>query len=152
MVQILFQITLTLFLLTMCLWISRVDFRERRIPDAASLPLVFTGLVICGFATNTVLADRLIGAGGGFLMFWLIGEVYFRLRGHEALGLGDAKLFAAAGSWLGWAYLPEVLLTATLMGLSFALLHPPSRKDGLAFGPWLAAGFVLSWLHLLFVS
>jgi prepilin signal peptidase PulO-like enzyme (type II secretory pathway) len=152
MIQILSQILLTLVLLSASLWISLTDFRERRIPDLASLPLIGVGLIFAGSATHVGLADRLIGMGAGFLMFWAIGEVYFRLRGHEALGLGDAKLYAAAGAWLGWAFLPEVLLLATLMGLAFAMLHAPSRKDGLAFGPWLVGGFILSWFHLLIIT
>lgn len=118
----------------------------------ASLPLICAGLVLSGYATEIGLPDRLIGMGLGFLIFWAIGEVYFRMRGNEALGLGDAKLYAAAGAWLGWSYLPEVLLIATLSGLLFAALRPQSRQEGLAFGPWLAAGMVLSWFHQLFVS
>lgn len=150
--QIIVQISLTGFLLAMGQWICRVDWREKRIPDLASLPLIGVGLVLSGYATEVALADRLIGTGLGFLVFWGIGEVWFRLRGHEALGLGDAKLYAAAGAWLGWSYLPEVLLFATFMGLAFAVVRLKARQEGLAFGPWLASGFILSWLHLLFLS
>ncbi len=117
-------------------WICRVDWREKRIPHLASLPLIGVGLVLSGYATEVALADRLIGTGLVFLVFWGIGEVWFRLRGHEALGLGDAKLYAAAGAWLGWSYLPEVLLFAAFMGLAFAVVRLKSRQEGLAFGPW----------------
>ena len=149
MFQIVPQIILTFLLLAFCLWICLVDFRERRIPDLASLPLICVGLALTGYATHIALADRLIGTGTGFLVFWAIGEAYFRVRGYEALGLGDAKLFAAAGAWLGWSYLPEVLLFASLMGILFAAFYPQSGKVGLAFGPWLAAGFILTWFHHL---
>lgn len=152
MSQIIFEMALSFLLLAVCLWIALIDFRERRIPDLASLPLIGAGLVLSGFATHIALADRLIGAGAGFLLFWVIGEAYFRLRGSEALGIGDAKLFAAAGAWLGWAFLPEVLLYATVSALLFASLYPRFRQDDLAFGPWLAAGFMIGWFHLLLVS
>lgn len=152
MSQIIFEMALSLFLLAACLWISLIDFRERRIPDLASLPLIGAGLLLSGFATHVLLADRLIGAGAGFVLFWGIGEAFFRLRGVEALGIGDAKLFAAAGAWLGWAMLPEVLLYATVSALLFAVLYPRFRQEGLAFGPWLAAGLLIGWLHLLLVS
>ena len=151
MFQITLQIILTFLLLGFCLWICLVDFRERRIPDLASLPLICVGLVLSGYATQVALADRLIGTGAGFLLFWAIGEAYFRVRSYEALGLGDAKIFAAAGAWLGWSYLSEVLLFASLSGLLFATVRPKFSKVDLAFGPWLAAGFILSWFHLLFV-
>ena len=143
------QIALTLLICAFGIWISVVDFREHRIPDAASLPLLAVGLGLSGYATQIALADRLIGMGLGFLLFWLIGALYFRRHGQEALGLGDAKLFAAAGAWLGWSALPIVLLLATLMGLAFAILRGRRETRGLAFGPWLMGGFILRWLHLL---
>ncbi len=125
-------------------WIAVVDFRDRRIPDWASLPLIALGLGLSGMASHIPLADRLIGAGVGFLLLWGIGEAFYRWRGVEGLGIGDAKLFAAAGAWLGWQALPGVLLIAAVMGLVFALL---TRGRELAFGPWLAAGFALVWAH-----
>lgn len=140
---------LTVVLAAMCVWIAVVDFREMRIPDLASLPLIAAGLVVSGVVSHVPLADRLIGAGAGFLTLWAIGEAYFRWRGAEALGIGDAKLFAAAGAWLGWAALPAVLLIAAAMGLAFAALRPANRQGGLAFGPWLAAALLVCWLHLI---
>lgn len=141
---------LTLALAAVCVWVAAVDFREMRIPDGASLPLIGFGLLLSGIVTAVPLADRLIGAGAGFLTLWAIGEAYFRWRGAEALGIGDAKLFAGAGAWLGWSQLPTVLLTAAVMGLVFSALRPAKPDQGLAFGPWLAAGFFISWLHLAF--
>ena len=63
---------------------------------------------------------------------------------EEGLGLGDAKLFAASGTWLGLPLLPYVLLIAALGGLAWALI---ARAQGrLAFGPWIALGFWCVWL------
>lgn len=149
MAGIIFTGILTTALAVVCGWIAIVDFRERRIPDLASLPLIAAGLGLTGLVSGVALADRLIGSGAGFLLLWALGEAYFRLRGQEALGIGDAKLFAAAGAWLGWAALPGVLLSAALMGLAFAALRPGPRQDRLAFGPWLAAGLLLGWLKLI---
>ena len=149
MANLFFSTGLTTALAAVCGWIAIVDFREKRIPDLASLPLIAAGLALSGLVTMVPLADRLIGSGVGFLLLWSIGEVHFRLRGQEGLGIGDAKLLAAAGAWLGWAALPAVLLIAALMGLAYAVLRPGLRQDGLAFGPWLAAGFLVCWLKLL---
>ena len=67
----------------------------------------------------------------------------------EGLGLGDAKLFAASGAWLGWQGLPPVLLIAALGGLGQAMLRAaPQRHRPLAFGPWIAVGFFSLWLWL----
>ena len=124
--------------------IAVIDLKTLRIPDVLSLPLVAMGLLVAGFSGVSVFAMHLIGAGLGFLVLAGFGEVFFRLRGREGLGLGDAKLFAAAGAWLGWQALPVVLLVAAVGGLVWAVLR---RQNGeVAFGPWLALGF---WLVLV---
>ena len=93
------------------------------IPDRLSLPLVALGLA---FGWGPV-ADRLWGmaAGGGLFLLLAIG--YRRLRGREGLGLGDVKLMAALGAWLGWALLPVVLLAASVIGIVMALLDGRRR-------------------------
>jgi leader peptidase (prepilin peptidase) / N-methyltransferase len=76
-----------------------------------------------------------------------MGEWYFRRYGQEGLGLGDAKLFAAAGAWLGWQALPMALLIAAVSGLVVALaLGKTARATPLPFGPALALGFWVTWL------
>lgn len=149
MVQVFLTIALTVGLIAVCLWIAVVDFRDQRIPDLASLPLAVCGLALSGAVSGVPLADRLIGAGLGFLLLWAVGEAVFRARGVEALGIGDAKLFGAAGAWLGWTALPMVLLIAAVMGLVYAALRPSARREGLAFGPWISAGLLVGWLHLV---
>ena len=139
--------------LALCLMtIAVVDWRSFRIPDAASLPLLAAGLALAwavpGLAgRETDFADHLIGAAGAYLFFAALGEVIFRRTGQEALGLGDAKLFGAAGAWLGWQALPVVLLIASLTGLAFAVIQ--RQRAGtrrIAFGPWIALGLMGTWL------
>ena len=88
-----------------------------------------------------------MGAAVGYASLAGFGALYFRLRRREGLGLGDAKLFAAGGAWLGWQALPLVLAVSAVTGLIFALVtrrRPPAAP--VAFGPWLALGIWLGWL------
>lgn len=123
--------------------IAIIDLKTLRIPDYLSLPLVAAGLVMAATGPSELFADHLIGAGSGFLLLAGLGEIFFRLRDREGLGLGDAKLYAAAGAWLGWQGLPNVMLLASIGGLCWALAHTRSKQ--IAFGPWIALGF---WLCL----
>jgi leader peptidase (prepilin peptidase) / N-methyltransferase len=126
--------------------IAVIDLRSFRIPDLLSLPLIAAGLAL-SHLRDLALADHLIGAALGFGLFAAIGSGYHRRHGIDALGLGDAKLFAAAGAWLGWQALPIVLLIAALGGLGFALLtRQTSRRCAIAFGPWLALGLWCVWV------
>lgn len=147
-------VSVTLALLGVLLAITVIDLRSYRIPDVLSLPLFAAGLALALLypdlgPVGPVFADHLIGGGAGFLLFALIGVVMFRRTGQEALGLGDAKLFGAAGAWLGWQALPMVLLISSLGGLLFALVV--WRKGGgraIAFGPWIALGFFAGWVRV----
>jgi leader peptidase (prepilin peptidase)/N-methyltransferase len=131
--------------------IGWIDFRTLRIPDALSLPLVGLGLCWSALQPEPALQAHLIGAIAGYGVLALIGGAFFRLRGTEGLGLGDAKLFAAAGAWLGWQALPQVLLIAALAGLIYVLTRKAvggPQVAQVAFGPWLALGFWLVWIWL----
>lgn len=139
------QLLATLGLLAVLVAIAAIDLRSLRIPDALSLPLVAAGLAVAPALRGTAFADHAIGAVAAFGLFALIGELHFRRRGTEGLGLGDAKLFAAGGAWLGWQALPMVLLIAALGGLAGAAVR--GRDRPLAFGPWLAAGIAVLWLY-----
>jgi leader peptidase (prepilin peptidase)/N-methyltransferase len=85
------------------------------------------------------------------LAFRGLSLAYRRLRHREGLGQGDAKLFAAAGAWLGTAALPQVILLATAAALAMAtglaLAGTRLRADtALPFGPFLALAIWLIWL------
>ena len=88
----------------------------------------------------------------GFLIFWAIGSAYHRRTGQDGLGLGDAKLFAASGTWLGYTALPYVLLIAAAGAMVFATLIQRMSNRQLAFGPGLALGFWLVWIKFQFVD
>lgn len=127
--------------------IALIDFRHYRVPDLLSLPLMLAGMALAWIDGPEALRDRVLGAAVGFGVLAAFGEAYFRLRGFEGLGLGDAKLFGAAGAWLGWQALPLVLLLAAGSGLCVALVTGVrGRAERIAFGPWIAFGFLLAWL------
>ncbi|HUF57697.1 MAG TPA: A24 family peptidase [Thermohalobaculum sp.] len=129
--------------------LAALDLRTMVLPNVLTLPLAAAGLAFAAAAAAYPL-DHLVGALVGYAAFAAIGRAWERTTGHEALGLGDAKLFAAAGAWVGWQGLPSVLLIASVAGLGLALLrtrlghglHAP-----LPFGPALAAGFWITWAH-----
>ncbi|WP_323764756.1 A24 family peptidase [Marinovum sp.] len=118
-----------------------VDLRQFRLPDALTLPLIVIGLGLALAGHGPPPLDAALGAVIGFAVFWTLGAVHFRLRRVEGLGMGDAKLLAAAGAWLGWQMLPWLVLAASLPALLFALLTRHGREDRIAFGLWLCLGF-----------
>jgi len=91
--------------------------------------------------------DALLGAAAGSGLLWVVAEGYFRLRGREGMGLGDVKMMAMVGAFLG---LKRTLLTVlvgsllgSVLGLLFMLLWSKGRDYELPFGSFLGAGALL---------
>jgi leader peptidase (prepilin peptidase)/N-methyltransferase len=125
------------------LTLAVIDGREFVLPDIIVLPLIPIGLLVV-WAIDP--AGHALGALAGFASFAAIAGVYRRVRGREGLGLGDAKLLAAAGAWLGWQTLPSVVLIAAASGLAFALAASACLDQPGRLGPYLALAFWLVWL------
>lgn len=146
------RIILSLVLGAFLLAIAVIDRRSHRIPDRLSLPLIALGLGQAAFA-GAAMPDHVLGAAGGYLALAGFGALHFRWRGTEGLGLGDAKLFAAAGAWLGWQALPLVLAIAAVGGLAHAVLAARARAgEAIAFGPWIALAIWICWILRLGAS
>ena len=107
--------------------ITFIDLDHLEIPNEVTLPGVLIGfggsLVLYPYSgAGVVWWSSLLGAlvGGGFLLA-LIGG-YALLTGREGMGLGDFKLMAMVGAFLGIQALPLVLFASAAQGLLYAVL------------------------------
>lgn len=129
-----------------------IDARHLLLPDALILPLIPAGIMLHAWVAPDRWLDHVWGAAVGFLLFAAIAGSYRWLRAREGLGLGDAKLLAAAGAWVGWIGLPSVIFLGAVFGLLTALAlrlrgRSVDRVTELPFGPGLAVAFWLVWLY-----
>ena len=109
------------------------------------------GLAVAWAQGGEAPLDQAIGAAAGFLALAGAAAAYRAMRKTEGLGLGDAKLLAAGGAWLGWAGLPSMLLIAALGALLFLGIERLAGQaravdDPTPFGPFLAGGLWTVWL------
>lgn len=89
------------------------------------------------------LAAALVLGGAGMALRW----VYRRFRAREGLGLGDVKLMAVAGLWIGLPLIPAFLVLGGLAGIVLALLwRGAGRGRVFPFGPALALSCYLCLL------
>ncbi len=125
--------------------LSVTDLEAGIIPDKVLLALAPLGL-----AYQYVAGDVALGLAGGALaggVAYAIRYGFKRLRGRDALGLGDIKYFAVAGLWLGPFGLPAFMVVSGVAGIAFALLW--RRLGGgreFPFGPALALGLFICLL------
>ena len=117
------------------------------------LGLLFTAVL--GWMQAPGLAGELIGqhllaAGLGLVGFEAVSAIAQRVMGRPALGLGDAKLAALLGAWLGPTGLGVAVALAVfagaVIGVSGRLSGRLGRHQPLPFGPFLAAGGLVVWL------
>ena len=132
--------------------LAMIDLVVLRLPDLLTLPLLVGGLIVAAFLPGAPIVDHLVGAGLGYTALALLAWGYRRLRGVDGVGLGDAKLLAAAGAWLGWRGLPSVLLIACLIaflwvGVERLRRGARARRAAIAFGAPLSAALWIVWLH-----
>ena len=120
--------------------LAMIDWQTRLLPDLIVYPLLWLGLLANIDGLFTPLRDAVIGTVAGYLSLWLLNHLFRRIREEEGMGYGDFKMFAMCGAWLGWAMLPWVVLSASLITLFLwlALLVRNRATRALPFGSALA--------------
>jgi leader peptidase (prepilin peptidase)/N-methyltransferase len=134
------------------LTIGFIDLRNHVLHDALVLSLGAAGLVTAWVIEPTSVQEAALGVVAGAAVFLLIRYGYCRARGREGLGLGDVKLIAALGAWVGWQGLASVVLYAAASALIVLLIgallgRPPRLGQRLPLGTHLCLGGWLVWLY-----
>jgi leader peptidase (prepilin peptidase)/N-methyltransferase len=124
-----------------------IDLEHHLLPNIITLPGIAIGFIL-SFITPPGWQSSLIGiaAGGGVL--YLIAEGYYRVRKEDGLGMGDVKMLAMIGAFLGWPLMLLSLMIAslagTIIGLALILTGRGTLKYALPFGTFLAIGAAVS--------
>jgi leader peptidase (prepilin peptidase) / N-methyltransferase len=108
-----------------------------------TLPGIIVGFAFSIFTEPGWLASIIgIVVGGGVL--FLVAEVYYRVRREEGLGMGDVKMLAMVGAFVGWQLTLLTLMLAsfsgTIIGLGLIVSKRGGMKYALPFGTFLALG------------
>lgn len=153
-----------------------IDAEHMILPDVINFPLLFIALIVrlvFAFAFGKayfsdfqffplnqmeslpVWVVSLIGAilgglvGGGFL--WLVGAIWKKLRGVDAMGLGDVKMMFAVGALLGWRLSFLSIFLGAFAGALIGIVVISRQKDKnlqtqIPFGIFLGIGSIAALL------
>jgi leader peptidase (prepilin peptidase)/N-methyltransferase len=137
------------FFATACLALAAIDAEFQILPDKITLTGIAFGILLAFFSRSRTPAAALLGAAAGGGGLYLIAFLYEKIAGHEGMGLGDVKMLAMIGAFLGVSgVLVSVLLASfagSAVGIVAIALGRGDRKMRLPFGVFLAAGGVAAF-------
>jgi leader peptidase (prepilin peptidase) / N-methyltransferase len=141
------------------------DLEERILPDEFTLGGAVAGMVLAAFVPMQFgyaqlllaqwisgrwlsVAEAVLGAVAAGGLLWLVGMLYRAVRHKEGLGLGDVKMLALAGSFMGFHGALQMLVAASLVGSVTGLIYIRiTKKDHatyeLPLGTFLGATAIL---------
>jgi prepilin signal peptidase PulO-like enzyme (type II secretory pathway) len=139
------------------LYLAHIDWRTFRLPNAITFPLIILGIVFNAFSDLrfTTPNSACVGAFLAYGLLWALNTGYRLLKNRDGIGMGDTKLLAALGAWLGLNALPSILLMASIAGILGGIIWLKLRRhhlrEAFPFGPFLAiAGIIeLLWPQLI---
>ena len=135
--------------------VTFIDLDHQIIPNAITLPGIGLGLALAFAAPPPLWLDAILGVAVGGGLMWAISAYYEWRRGEIGLGMGDVKLVAMLGAFLGVQAALGVMVLGSLAGLlyggGYIWLRGGGRRTRIPFGPALAlAGLAhLLWPDLL---
>lgn len=151
--------------------ITFIDLQHMIIPNVITIPGILAGLVFGALSTDWAASRALMERVGysldGFLVLlnevpfldsvfglligggvlFLIAFLYVALRKREGMGMGDVKLLAMLGAFLGWEGVVFIMLVSSLIGTAAGLTLIFRKKENLRyaipFGPFLSIAAVI---------
>ena len=131
-------------LLCLLLALAATDWEKMVLPDALTLPGAALGLLLSGPRSDLDFLTSVAGALLGAALLFSLRALWLRVRGVEAVGLGDVKLLLLIGAFLGPSAALEAVALAAALGLLVAgpllVLGRIRRDTPLPFGTLLALG------------
>jgi leader peptidase (prepilin peptidase) / N-methyltransferase len=129
--------------------LAMIDFDHMLLPDRITWPGIAAGIAIQPWAP---LAGGLLPAvwgaalGAGILL--AVWGGWYLVRREEGMGLGDVKMLAMVGAFLGWKGVVVTLfcgaLAGSLVGVVLMRWGSHDMRSKLPFGTFLALGGLLA--------
>lgn len=143
-----------MILIPFLLSIAIIDYKKNIIPNRLLLTMFEIGIVltfIYGISNINSSMDMLLGALLGAGIFGILTFLGRMVSGDEAMGMGDVKMFAVLGLYLGSSNILLVSIISFIIASIYAIIMIIAKKkklkDYLPFGPFV----LISCLMIIFV-
>lgn len=120
-----------------------IDLELQLLPNNITLPGIAVGFAFSFFTPPGPLA-ALAGIALGAGVLYGIAAAYYLIRREEGMGMGDVKMLAMVGAFLGWRAVLLTLILSSFAGALVGVALMSSKREGLRyalpFGTFLAIG------------
>ena len=153
-----------LFFVSLMVVLFVTDLQHRILPNMVTIPGVIVGWCCSWFVAPGWL-DSSIGIVVGSTFLVILSETYYRIIGREGLGMGDVKMLALIGAFLGWEFMLFTMLMASILGVLVWSVFLVSGRGGtrylLPLGSFLAisaivmsvtGSLILPWWYMTIFS
>lgn len=133
--------------------ISVADFQRRIIPDVYLFPLILIGFIITScFSWLISPAEAAISGAFAYGLGAITGFVFEKAKktktDYPPIGMGDVKLLAAGGIWLGTTSLAIAIIIATIIG---GIWGYKKKQKFIPFAPFFFIGAIIALIIMLFL-
>lgn len=136
------ELVVWLVFFSLLLVLALIDLEHKILPNLLTVLGIGLGLLFGLLGWTSSFWTSLLGAAVGFLLMILIA-----LISRGGMGMGDVKLMALIGSFMGWKAVFYVLFGASLLGsvggIIYLHLTKQDRKTPIPFGPCLAIAAIV---------
>jgi leader peptidase (prepilin peptidase)/N-methyltransferase len=138
-----------LILVAILIALFGIDLEHQILPNSITLPGIVIGLMF-SFIAPPGWQDALIGTLLGAGILYGIAAAYYAVRREEGLGMGDVKMLAMIGAFLGWKAVLVTLVLSSFSGAAIGMALIAAQRGGmklaLPFGTFLALGALAAML------
>lgn len=130
--------------------LAGIDFDTQLLPDRLTFPLAGMGLLVNSFDVFVTAKSAILGLVGGYLALWIVTKLYAVIKKIDGMGMGDFKLLAVLGAWLGVSQIPFIILLSTIIGSVAGIYYYfKNNRQSLpfAFGPYIAIAGIVALLY-----
>ena len=143
-----FEIAVAVLFCCLMIVLAMIDLEHYLLPDVITLPGIVLGLVLQPWLPWVSSSDAWIGALVGAGVLYAAAWLWYLWKGVLGMGMGDVKMLAMVGAFLGWRGVVATLFLASLAGSAVGLgLMARGRfhlQSKLPFGFFLALGAIVT--------
>jgi leader peptidase (prepilin peptidase)/N-methyltransferase len=126
-----------------------IDLEHQLLPNVITLPGIAIGLAL-SFVAPPGPVDSLLGTALGGGVLYAIAAGYYLLRKEEGMGMGDVKMLAMIGAFLGWRAVLVTLVLSSFAGAAIGIVLMATQRGtlryALPFGTFLSVGALVAML------